>query len=196
MGCHELRQPGGASCNNSKKQAGFFPNQEAVKVWMTLQIVFESRLELPTVAVKNAVKRSHTEVGECLQMNESVARGSPGMGFKIDNFHVALLVPRETLNFVGFRHTLSTPFSMKQCTRQTKARLGQHKKLPKTFDVQSAKQVDDRRVPEVSMQKLKRRPRWDHCVSFQCLNQHKSDRIVAIEAKRGAKLMWARLSLS
>ena len=58
-------------------------------------------------------------------------------------------------------------------------------KRPKTFDIQSTKQVDDRRVLEMAIQELKGRPRWDYYASFRRPNQHKLDRIFDSQARTG-----------
>ena len=50
-------------------------------------------------------------------------------------------------------------------------------KRPKSFDIQSARQVNDRRKIEMVMEELSGRPRWDYFVAFERFEQELSPRI-------------------
>ena len=173
---------------NNPKQRGNFAGEEAILAWISLlelQLTFEAWLKLPTMDV-TTVMRLRTKVREYMQLNKDVARRDSGMGFKINNFHAALHVPDDILNF-GPPHVVDTK-SNEMMHKPDKGSARRTQKRPKTFDYQSAKQIEDRRVIEIAMQELRGRPRWDYYVGFQRPNQHSLGRIVEREAKRGNKV--------
>ncbi len=164
-------------------QVQFFPNEVAIANWimvLELQLTFEAWLKQPKMKV-NSVIRLRRKVRELLLLTKQVARREAGMGFKLNNFHATIHVPDDILNF-GPPHVVDTK-SNESGHKPDKGSARRTQKRPKSFDIQSVRQVNDRRVILMGMEELAGRPRWDYFVAFDRFEQLCSDRIKEMRRK-------------
>ena len=168
-------------------QVQFFPDEEAIGDWIMvveLQLLFEAWLKQKSMKV-NTVMRLRGKVRELLLFTKQVAKRETGMGFKINNFHGTTHVPDDILNF-GPPHVVDTK-SNEMGHKPDKGSAHRTQKRPKTFDIQSAQQVDDRRVIQMGIEELAGRPRWDYFVAFKRFEQLFSHRIMQFRRRKKTK---------
>ena len=160
-----------------REQVNFFPDEAAIANWILvveLQVMFEAWLKQPKLKV-NTVVRLRRKIKELLQMTKQVQKRETGMGFKTNNFHATTHVADDILNF-GPPHVVNTK-SNEMAHKPDKGSAHRTQKRPKSFDIQSARQVNDRRKIEMGMEELSGRPRWDYFVAFERFEQEHSPRI-------------------
>jgi len=159
------------------EQVNFFPDQQSIANWILvveLQIMFEAWLKQPKMEV-NTVVRLRRKIRELLQITKDVQKRETGMGFKTNNFHATTHIADDILNF-GPPHVVNTK-SDEMNHKPDKGSAQRTQKRPKSFDIQSARQVNDRRKTEMGMEELSGRPRWDYFVAFERFEQEHSPRI-------------------
>ncbi len=163
-----------------------FSNQDAISAWIMLlevQLQFEAWLKKPEMEV-DIVFRLKTKVRELMLMIKLIGKRTKGMGYKTNNFHSTKHVPDDILMF-GPPHCVNTK-SNEMHHKPDKKSAKSTQKRPKTFDLQCAERVDDRRVVVTAMEELKGRPKWDYFTGFKRQNQLRSDRFVEEETKMAA----------
>jgi len=171
--------------HSTGEQASFFPDEKAVANWIMvveLQILFEAWLKKSKMRV-NSVIRLKRKVRELLMMIKKVQKRTAGMGFKTNNFHATTHIADDILNF-GPPHGTDTK-SNEMGHKPDKGSAKRTQKRPKSFDIQSVQQVNDRRLIDMGMEELAGRPRWDYYVGFERPNQKSSHRIREWRKNRG-----------
>lgn len=161
-----------------------FPDNESIASWIMLletQLQFENWLKKEKLAV-SVVIRLRTKVRELMSLTKAVGRRTTGMAFKTNNFHATKHVPDDILMF-GPPHCVNSRSNEMHHKKDKKsAKLTQ--KRPKTFDLQCAQRIEDRRVIEMGMEELKGKPRWDYFHGFDRPNQVKSNRMTVKSPKK------------
>ena len=143
--------------------------------------MFEAWLKQPKMQV-NTVHRLRQKIRELLLMTKQVQKREKGMGFKTNNFHATTHIADDILNF-GPLHVVNTK-SNEMAHIPDKGSAHRTQKRPKSFDIQSARQVNDWRKIEMGMEELSGRPRWDYFVAFERFEQEHLPRIRKWRAKR------------
>ena len=161
-----------------------FADNDRITSWIMLletQLQFESWLKKESMSV-SVVIRLRTKVRELMQLTKAVGKRTTGMAFKTNNFHATKHVPDDILMF-GPPHCVNSRSNEMHHKKDKKsAKLTQ--KRPKTFDLQCAERIEDRRVIEMGMEELKGKPRWDYFQGFDRPNQVKSKRMTAKSPKK------------
>ena len=143
-----------------------FPDNDSISNWIMLletQLQFECWLKKEQMSV-SVVIRMRTKVRELMSLTKAVGRRTTGMAFKTNNFHATKHVPDDILMF-GPPHCVNSRANEMHHKKDKKsAKLTQ--KRPKTFDLQCAERIEDRRVIEMGMEELKGKPRWDYFQGF------------------------------
>ena len=123
------------------KQKQFFEDLAFIKDWIMLLetlLQWEAWLNLPELRVYD-VRRSKTKVREMMEMEKKIGRRTSGMGFRTFNFHAALHVADDILNF-GVPKNVNT-MSNEMHHKGSKTAAVRTQRRPKTFDYQCAKQI-------------------------------------------------------
>ena len=155
-----------------------FENQDAISAWILLLetlLEFEAWLKLSEMDV-GVVLRLRTKVREVMTLIKSIGQRKKGMRYKTNNFHSTKHVPDDILMF-GPPHCVNTVANERHHKPDKKSAKGTRKR-PKTFDLETAERVDERRVLEIAMEELKGRPKWDYFVGFERQDQHKANRFL------------------
>ena len=140
----------------------FFPNKKWVDDWLMMletQLETEQWLKKDAVSVEE-VKRSGPKFREIMSMNKVIGKREEGMGNKTFNFHGTQHMHEEILNF-GTAEGLNT-VSDEEHHKKDKKSAGKTQKRPKTFEIQSMTQIENRRTIETAVAELKGRVRWHY----------------------------------
>ena len=123
------------------------------------QLETEQWLKKDAVSVEE-VKRSGPKFREIMSMNKVIGKREEGMGNKTFNFHGTQHMHEEILNF-GTAEGLNT-VSDEEHHKKDKKSAGKTQKRPKTFEIQSMTQIENRRTIETAVAELKGRVRWHY----------------------------------
>ena len=150
----------------TSKQKQNFAGQEWINDWvhmLELQLQFYAWLSSPSLKVHNVMEMD-AKVRKYLELVKKVGRRSVGMGFKTMNFHGTLHVPLDVMNFgvPANVNTMSDEMHHKDDKKSSKRT--QHR--PDKFEMQSLKQIENRRVIELGIEELEGRVRWRYDNGF------------------------------
>jgi len=149
------------------KQKHFFHNKKFINDWIMMletQIELEQFLKLRTMDVP-MVQNLQEKAKDYMQLTKTVGKRQSGQGFNTMNFHAFLHVPDDILNFgpsrvVNVMCNESHHIPDKKSAKRTQRR-------PKTFDMQTAKQMEDRRVIEFAAMELLGACRWSYFDEYE-----------------------------
>lgn len=138
----------------TNKQKENFTGSKVVSDWVYLlehQLMFLAWLKLPSVKVHDVIQLEF-KIRCYMNTVKLVGNRTEGMGFKTMNFHGTMHVPKDILNFGVPRNVDTMSDEMhhkddKQSSKRTQAR-------PATFDMQSLRQIENRRVIEMGMMEV------------------------------------------
>ena len=149
------------------EQLTFFPKKTWVQDWLLLletQLEFEQWLKLPSMSVQT-VDHLRTKVREFMALTKRVGKREKGMGFNTMNFHGILHVPDDIM-YYGVPSNVNTMSNERQ-HKPDKKSARRTQRRPKSFNIQVARKIEDRRVIETAMEEIRGRPRWDYYSGFQ-----------------------------
>jgi len=156
------------------KQKEFFRNKKFVTDWIMLletQLCLEAFLHLRSVDVA-IVERLEEKVRQYMQLTKRVGKRQSGQGHNTMNFHAIQHVPNDMLNF-GSAANVDTMTDEKH-HRPDKKSAKRTQKRPKTFEKDTAKKIEDKRLIDLGMEELKGRVRWDY---FEGFHERKDPRL-------------------
>jgi hypothetical protein len=155
----------GTNCliNKAPKNSKVFGKAHYVQDWVTLietMLQMEAWLCLPEIPVYD-VRRFKTKVKEILQMEKAVGKRQKGMKFRTLNFHAAVHVPDDMLNY-GVANNVNTRCNEEHHKRSITAAKRTQKRA-KIFDLQCGKQLHNMHAVDLGIQEVYHdRPVWDY----------------------------------
>ena len=164
-----IRTRAGTNClltNCRGNQKKFFGKVEYIQDWVLLletQLQWNAWLSLPEISVYD-IRRSKTKVREILKMEKRIGKREKGMAFRTMNFHGALHIADDMLNF-GVPNNVNTRCN-EEHHKQSKTAAKRTQKRAGTFDFQCATQLHNMNVIDVATQEIAcGRPVWDYYVT-------------------------------
>jgi len=136
------------------KQKEYVGQIEFIKDWMMLFstcLQWEAWLKQPELRVYD-VRRFRTKVKELLGMEKKIGKREKGMGHKTFNFHAALHVADDILNFGVPSHVNTMSNEMHHKPSKTAAIHTQRR--AKTFDLQTANNLHNQEVIDVAKEEI------------------------------------------
>jgi hypothetical protein len=136
------------------KQKEYFGSEENIRDWLMLletYLQWEAWLNLPELSVFD-VRRSDTKVREILAMEKLIGQRGTGMKFKTFNFHAAIHVATDILDFGVPRHVNTSSNEMHHKPAKTAALRTQ--KRQKKFDLQCSTQLHNLHVISLAMEEM------------------------------------------
>lgn len=127
-------------------QREFLGNLAKVKDWIMLletMLQMEAWLKQPQIPV-NEIQRFEVKVRELMNLEKQIGKRDTGMGFKTFNFHAAVHLADDMLNF-GVPSNVNTD-SNESHHKPDKTAAIRTQRRPETFDIQLAKQIHDTAV--------------------------------------------------
>ena len=117
----------------------------------------------------------HNKIPEYMVMAKAVGRRTEGMGFKTMNYHGIKHVGWDMIYF-GVPANVDTE-SDEMHHKDDKKSAKQTQKRPDSFDIQSLRRIEDRRLVEFAIEELKGRPRWLYYNGYgtECAQSETSD---------------------
>ena len=148
-------------CKGGQKK--FFSKVEFLQDWVLLietMLQWEAWLQQPEISVYD-IRRSKTKVREIMEMEKTIGRREKGMGFKTFNFHAALHVGDDMLNF-GVPNNVNTR-SNEQHHKVSKTAAKRTQRRVRTFDQQCATQLHHIATIDMAAEECYNdRPVWEY----------------------------------
>ena len=146
------------------KQKQNFSGQDWINDWVTmleLQLQFYAWLSLPSLKVHDVMEMD-AKVRKYLQLVKNVGRRHVGMKFKTMNFHGTLHVPQDIKNFGAPSNVNTMSDEMHHKDDKKSSKRTQYR--PDKFEMQSLRQIENRRVIELGIEEIDGKVRWryDH----------------------------------
>ena len=150
----------------TQKQKYHFAGQQWINDWvllLELQLQFYAWLSSSSLSVYDVIELK-SRVRKYLELVKRVGQRSVGMGFKTMNFHGTLHAPDDIMNFgvPANVNTMSDEMHHKDDKKSSK----RTQYRPDRFEMQSLRQIENRRIIELGMQEMDGRVRWRYDNGF------------------------------
>ena len=167
----------------AKADMDFVTEEDWILCWITLleqQLTLEAWLRSDCIP-KAEAELMVTRAPEHMVMTKAVGRRTEGMGFNTMNYH-GLKHSGWDMIFFGVPANLDTE-SDEMHHKDDKKSSKQTQKRPASFDIQSMRRIEDRRVIEFGVQELQGKPRWLYDTGFAYENTQSEDPMLDVEVE-------------